>query len=89
MNKTIPIDELPCDPPEACATHGRCWTHSTDVGGDDPEMVRARRINALRSLAQTWIDRGISRPNASAEALTAGEALQEALSYIPTTSGGR
>jgi hypothetical protein len=18
----------PCDPPKACATHGRCWTHS-------------------------------------------------------------
>lgn len=19
----------PCDPPDACETHGRCWTHST------------------------------------------------------------
>lgn len=19
----------PCSPPDACATHGRCWTHST------------------------------------------------------------
>lgn len=23
------LSEVACDPPDACATHGRCWTHST------------------------------------------------------------
>lgn len=26
-------DEAPCNPPGACASHGRCWTHSV---WDDP-----------------------------------------------------
>lgn len=54
---------------------------------DDPRMTRARRISALSSLARTWIDRAMSNPNASAEALTAGEALQEAIGYIQDRPG--
>lgn len=22
--------KTPCDPPDACGTHGRCWTHSEE-----------------------------------------------------------
>lgn len=24
------LRNAPCDPPEACKTHGRCWTHSEE-----------------------------------------------------------
>lgn len=32
----------PCSPPDACATHGRCWTHSEwiDEAACDPPGMR-------------------------------------------------
>ena len=36
-----------CSPPGACATHGRCWTHSTwiDEAACDPPGACARGIS--------------------------------------------
>lgn len=36
----------PCDPPSACLTHGRCWTHSewiNEAERDPPVVQRAAR----------------------------------------------
>lgn len=30
------VDIKPCDPPDACKMHGRCWAHSDEVGADSP-----------------------------------------------------
>jgi hypothetical protein len=37
----------PCSPPDACATHGRCWTHSEwiDMAACDPPNACANRIS--------------------------------------------
>jgi hypothetical protein len=60
-------------------------------GPDDPagafvrtkaRFERRQRIAVLQGLAQKWLDRAAGNPDASCEALTAGEALKEALSYI-------
>jgi hypothetical protein len=34
--------EEPCSPPDACATHGRCWTHSewVDEARRDGEVTQ-------------------------------------------------
>ena len=36
----------PCEPPEACRTHGRCWTHSAwvDEAACDPPSACARGL---------------------------------------------
>jgi len=35
-----------CDPPEACATHGRCWTHSewVDEAACDPRNACVNQL---------------------------------------------
>lgn len=37
----------PCSPPEACTTHGRCWTHSEwiDEAACDPPNACVRKIS--------------------------------------------
>lgn len=52
------------------------------------QKAQAReRAAVLRGLAKTWAERATSNPDASAEALTASEALSEALAMLNTFAG--
>ena len=52
----------PCNPPEACTTHGRCWTHSEwiDESACDPPSACARQISGEPGLHCRTHDRPLA-----------------------------
>lgn len=46
----------PCEPPGACAGHGRCWTHSTWVDDGEPDPSAACGCGRPCCLARALIE---------------------------------